>query len=297
MVQRIAAEGDIQPTVFAGFYISQLPLHAMKRCRVVGGAPPLPGRANCGIGRFVRATPPNRRLLRSLMPGIYHPTYYKLTPRPSGTRLVITVYDMIHEKFPHYYPRDDPTAALKRVACLTADAIICISESTRRDLLEYYPALEAKTSVVYLAATAGFGVAGAALEEPRDQRPYALFVGGRLGYKGFDVALEAWQLLQRTAPELRLICAGGGNFSAAEFAAIRKRGLGAKISQTAASEGELAALYRQAALVICPSRYEGFGLPVLEAMACGCPGGLLSLQLPARSGRTGSRVLRTRRCS
>ena len=269
LLRRLGAIEDTYPTLFAGLYLSELPLNSLQHCRVIG----LPRRFRMGPAwplavRTCAAA--NRALLNSLSPDIYHPTYYRFAEQPSGTRLVVTVYDMIHEKFPEIFPLDD-TAAIKRKACAAADAIICISHSTRKDLLGYYPEYEAKTSVVHLSAATSFGMNNDVPTEPTKERPYALFVGVRRGYKGFDVTLEAWERLLKMIPDLRLICVGGGAFNSQETAEIHRRHLDKNIVQTSASDTELAKLYGNAALFIYPSRYEGFGLPVLEAMACGCP--------------------------
>lgn len=267
LIQRLGKMEGVDPTLFAGFYGSQLPLRKMKNCRVIGMR-----RFKVGplwpVFKWTGEAM-NRALLRSLAPAIYHPTYYKAEHPRANTRTVITVYDMIHEKFPGLYP-NDPTAELKRQACAKADAIICISESTRQDLLNDQPELAAKTSVVYLAASPDFTMETVARSSP-GAPPYALFVGSRRDYKGFDLALDAWQRLTPEFPDLRLICVGGGAFTAAELDEIGRRGLGPRMVQRPASDLELAALYRCAEVLIYPSRYEGFGLPVLEAMACGCP--------------------------
>ncbi len=268
LVRCLGAGNVAQPTLFAGFYVSRLPLGSLTGCRVIG----LPRRFRIGslhhtLQRICEAA--NQRLVRRLKPDIYHPTYYRPAARPPGTRMVVTMYDMIHEKFPHLFPEDGTTAA-KLAACEAADAVICISESARQDLLERYPALEAKTSVVHLAADPNFG----AIPVPANagpSPPYGLFVGSRKGYKGFDLTLEAWREVGRLHPGLRLVCVGGGKFTAAETAEIARYGLRAQVSQRAADDARLAELYRQAEVFIYPSRYEGFGLPVLEAMACGCP--------------------------
>lgn len=270
LMLRLGKFESVQPTLFAGLYLSELPLHTLRRCRIIGMRRPFRlGPAWPVVFRLGGAA--NQFLLRRLAPAIYHPTYYRPAARPPGTRLVMTVYDMIHENFPEFY-RDHETIEIKRRACEAADAIICISESTRRDLLGYYPEFGRKTSVVYLAAAEHFGAGQAtAAPPPTGGPPYALFVGSRKDYKGFDIALEAWQQTKKIAPDLKLVCAGGGAFSSQEIAEFQRRDLGGLISQLPANDAKLAELYRNAVVFIYPSRYEGFGLPILEAMACGCP--------------------------
>jgi glycosyltransferase involved in cell wall biosynthesis len=75
----------------------------------------------------------------------------------------------------------------------------------------------------------------------------------------------------RSNPKLHLICVGGGAFTVAEQENMEKLGVQQHITHTFADDEELAALYRGAAAFVFPSLYEGFGMPILEAMACGCP--------------------------
>ena len=268
LIQRLGATGDVRATLFTGFHGSRLPLRSMRHAQVLGThrfkVGPLWPLVTRGCDTV------NRLLLRGLAPDIYHPTYYRPVRRSGKTRLVVTVYDMIHERFPHLFP-DDETPALKRIACEAADAVICISEATRQDLLNDYPEFAAKTSVVHLAAAPEFTQPHLASPGTPEETLYALFVGSRRDYKGFDVALEAWRQIAAAWPELRLICVGGGAFNAVELTGIRRLGLEAQVSQRPASDSQLAELYRSATVLVYPSRYEGFGLPVLEAMACGCP--------------------------
>jgi glycosyltransferase involved in cell wall biosynthesis len=159
----------------------------------------------------------------------------------------------------------------KRKLFSRADAIICVSESSRRDLLHFYNVDESKTHVVYhgfsplpvgssLAATNG--IPGS---------PYLLYVGLRARYKNFLLLLEAFSR-SGLAADLQLVVIGGGAFSAEEQAKISSLGIGNRICHIPnASEGTLAHAYRNASLFVYPSLYEGFGFPTLEAMSLGCP--------------------------
>jgi len=213
-------------------------------------------------------------MLRAMKPDIVHETYfspYRLGPRRA--RRVLTIYDMIHEKFASNFPHADKTARYKALAAERADHVICISESTRRDAIEILGLHLDKTSVIYL----GFDLMHAEGERAGDlvlptNKPFLLYVGIRGGYKNFLGLLEAYA----TSPQLRigygLICFGGETFNMDELKAIHKLGLDrSQVMQLGGSDQLLASLYERASAFICPSLYEGFGIPPLEAMSYDCP--------------------------
>src|SRR5258706_1095736 len=112
----------------------------------------------------------------------------------------------------------------------------------------------------------------AAADATGDIRPFLLYVGDRRGYKNFLGLVQAYAASPWLRDNFRITCFGGGNFSPSEretFAALR---LGdAHIRQIAGGDERLARLYRNAAVFIYPSIYEGFGIPLLEAMSLDCP--------------------------
>lgn len=207
-----------------------------------------------------------RRWLARHGADLVHETYYShARTAPPGMPTVLTVHDMIHEKFPDYAPRTQRIAAAKRAALARADHVICVSESTRRDLLEITGIDPAHVSVVR------HGVSIPAGDAPRPVAgPYVLFVGKRGGYKGFDTLLEAYAgPVQR---EYRLVCFGDAPFSRDELRRMDALGVQReRVCHAFGDDAALAAHYRHAALFAYPSRYEGFGMPPLEAMALGCP--------------------------
>jgi glycosyltransferase involved in cell wall biosynthesis len=203
---------------------------------------------------------------------IQHPTYYdRLTNQPfSQTRspIVITVYDMIHELFADTIDPEGYTTRLKREAIAAADAILCISESTKIDLLRYFPHVEAKITVTHLASE--FSRDWAYGDEPVPPVPYFLYVGGRTKeYKNFDTLLFAFSKAVSIHPEIQL-CVVGSAFNESEQQQIAELNLTDRIQHYQyATDTHLAKLYRCAQAFIYPSLYEGFGIPPLEAMACG----------------------------
>jgi glycosyltransferase involved in cell wall biosynthesis len=204
-------------------------------------------------------------------PQIAHPTYYSLLTGRSisayNCPVVITVYDMIHENFADSIDPSGYMTDLKRKAMFSAQAILCISESTKRDLLERYPALEDRVTVTLLATE--LDESYICDRDPVPSRPYYLYVGAREGYKNFDRLLIAFSQITPKFPDL-LLCVVGSPFSKEEFQRIAELNLSQHIEYYGrASDGQLAKLYNKSIAFVYPSLYEGFGIPPLEAMSCG----------------------------
>lgn len=207
-------------------------------------------------------------LMAGFKPDIVQETYYcAARMAPARARTVLMVYDMIHELFPGSFPADDPTRALKAAAVARADHVLCISQSTLRDLVAIYPAAATKSSVVLL----GFDPVAPDVAGAQSGRPYLLFVGQRGGYKNFSGLLLAYAESPALRAEFDLLAVGGGAFLPAEAALIASHGLQAQVRQMSADDKMLQRCYAGAAVFIYPSLYEGFGIPPLEAMAAGTP--------------------------
>ena len=206
---------------------------------------------------------------RGANPDIVHETYFATKPFGNARRRVVTVFDMIHELFSEEFPDARQVTAAKRAAVNRADHIICISENTRRDLVRLYGIDPARTSVVHLGYSMSTE-ANAAREDSGERRTSLLYVGNRRGYKNFRTLLRAYgssPILQ----EFELIAFGGGPLLPDEQQEIRRLGITDRVRFESGPDRELTAGYRAAAAFIFPSKYEGFGLPPLEAMSYGCP--------------------------
>ena len=178
--------------------------------------------------------------------------------------IVITVHDLIHEKYPQLIPKADVVRQKRKKELERADAIICISEQTKNDLIQYHNVDESKISVIY------HGADQAIIEikqKPLYDFPYLLFVGGRTTYKNFNRLIEAFSLIDK---DIHLVCTGKA-FTNEELALISKYKIQNRIHNQFVSDEELNNLYCNALAFIYPSLCEGFGLPILEAFRCGCP--------------------------
>lgn len=203
------------------------------------------------------------RNLRLQHATIFHSTYYR-TAVGNGVRNVTTVYDFTYELFASG-PRRWVHSAQKFAAIRKSDAIICISENTKRDLHRFLPDVPERRIVVVPngVSESYFPLDGLA----STGAPKVLFVGVRAGYKNFESVVRALSL----RPEYMLLAVGGGAFTADENALLRDL-IPERYSHAGLVTDEvLNALYNQAYCLVYPSAYEGGGIPVLEAMRAGCP--------------------------
>ncbi|WP_419902630.1 glycosyltransferase family 4 protein [Kiloniella sp.] len=215
-----------------------------------------------------------RYAIKKFAPDILHETYFTCDDyQPNGTKRVLTVYDFIHERYADLFEHSHMTSGPKKAAALRADHVISISESTRRDLIEYCGVPEDKISVTYLAADECFRLENIVSDpELKITAPYVLFVGSRGGYKNFEGLVQAFSCSSRLKADFDIICFGGGPLNKKEINLISECGLRSdQVIHIGGADSILAQLYRDAAAFVYPSMYEGFGIPPLEAMAAGCP--------------------------
>ncbi len=212
----------------------------------------------------------NKFSIKGFQPDIYHTTYYDKSSLSNSKNMVITVYDLIHELFrdeygfsKNYLPKD----IILKQAC----HIICISESTKKDLVNIYNINPKKITVIYLATNFSSYKNHKDFEKVIDGK-YFLFVGSRWKYKNFSNLLKAISINSHLQKNYKLVLFGGGPLVKDEINLINELKINKKnIVHLNGNEYFLKSLYKNAEFFIYPSKYEGFGIPILESFSQSCP--------------------------
>jgi glycosyltransferase involved in cell wall biosynthesis len=213
---------------------------------------------------------------------VFHEPHYVLPPL-TRCRSVVTIHDCIHLRFPQYLPKPGALAyarAQMGSAVRRSHRILTVSEASKRDILEYFKVKPAKVTVIYNAIDERFLApppeesVHAVAERYQLQGDFALYVGTVKPHKNVERLIDAFHLVRQSGlDQLKLVVIGD---DISKYAVLRRavhrynlhkyvRFLGFLPDDT------LAVVYRLAAVFVFPSLYEGFGLPPLEAMACGTP--------------------------
>jgi glycosyltransferase involved in cell wall biosynthesis len=186
--------------------------------------------------------------------------HYPLTVRiPSGlSPSVVTLHDVQHLDLPHLFPRAERLfrRAVWHPSIRGADRVVVLSEFVRRRAVDRLGLDDARIRVV------PSGVDHAELTPGSERGPFLLYPARRWPHKNHERLFSAFGQLRRSRPELRLVLTGGGGAGPVPDG-VDDLGL--------VPRARLVALFRTASALVFPSLYEGFGLPLLEAMACGCP--------------------------
>lgn len=209
------------------------------------------------------------RSLREQPNYVFHPTYYDpyFLKYIGEAPYVITVHDMIHERFADWIPDAERYIREKKEVITRASRIIAISENTKKDIVELLHIAPEKIDVIYHSTSMKPHTGRFNLKLPEH---FVLYVGERSLYKNFWRFMKAFVKLREVYPDLYVVCTGR-RFDAQERAAIEELGLGECLLCLKASDKELGELYARALCFVYPSLYEGFGIPILEAYACQCP--------------------------
>jgi glycosyltransferase involved in cell wall biosynthesis len=196
---------------------------------------------------------------------IFHAPYYEKPPF-NDMMSVITVHDLIYEKFPQYFPRTKDTIKFLdniKMSIKKATSIICVSQTTKKDLEAYYDTRGKKVSVVYHGINHD-------IYHPENHQSIQgkdiTYVGSRANYKNFPLLVKAFSKW-KSKNKFRLHVVGQ-RLSKKELNLLKKHDISNFIITTNPKETTLVNIYQKSHALVLPSHYEGFGLPLLEAAAC-----------------------------
>jgi glycosyltransferase involved in cell wall biosynthesis len=188
---------------------------------------------------------------------------------PLNKPCVLTIHDMVSDIYPSQFPAKVKTTTQKLIA--RADRIIAISEQTKNDIIKFYNYPSSNIDIIHHASPFS-------IEEVNNCNikntvgEYVLFVGYRAGYKNFENFCKAMQIVIANNPNLKIVLAGGRKLTTSEKQLIKKCQIIQNIiPYRNISDKRLISLYKHALLLVFPSKYEGFGLPILEAFTCQTP--------------------------
>ncbi len=193
---------------------------------------------------------------------IYHSSYFRISLQKNVCNIV-TLHDLAAEMDMVSGWKKRLKIKLQASAIKRADGIICVSETTRQSLLQIYPDTSVNnTTVIYHGCSQEFY----RIENTVIDLKQIIFIGGRKDYKNFKTCLNVMALL----PDYHLIIIGGGDLSVAETVEIDTFLSNRYTYIKDIPTSELNKIYNQSLCLFYPSYYEGFGMPVIEAMKAGC---------------------------
>ena len=225
--------------------------------------------------------------LQKLKIDLYHGLSHEIPVGITQTDIksVVTIHDLIHERYPEHYNAIDVKIYSKkfRYACQHADKIIAISEQTKKDIIDFYKTPEEKITVCYQSCNPAFGKTISSEEKERIKKHYNLpeqfflYVGSISERKNLLNICKAVFLLRNEVDIPLVVIGDGGKYKQQVKDYITQNGLkkkiiflsenpSAKSAQSFKSAIDFPAIYQSAIAMIYPSFFEGFGLPVLEAL-------------------------------
>lgn len=195
--------------------------------------------------------------------------------RPGKMKTVAVVHDLAVHLYPEQFRYKDWLLlhVFSAHAVREADDIIAVSQATADDVAKYYGRTQRVHVIHHGVDHERFRVSGGEVSIRAFKKPYILYVGQLQPRKNLVRLIRAFEQLKWSRPELQLVIAGGHGWLKQPILEAIKKSSAAKdiVLPGVVPDNLLPALYRQAEVFVLPSLYEGFGMPILEAMACGCP--------------------------
>lgn len=202
---------------------------------------------------------------------VFHPTYFSdfFLPYLNGKPFVLTIHDMIPERYPQYFRNDDFQIVMKKKLAPMAAAVIVVSKNTKEDVIELLNISEEKVHVIYHGSS--FPNVDGVNVSISHGNPYILYVGERQYYKNFDLFVQNIVPFLKNRQEVNVVCTGKP-FREDERQLFSEKGMQDRfIHYWVSSDEEFFALYHNALCFVYTSEYEGFGIPILEAYQADCP--------------------------
>jgi glycosyltransferase involved in cell wall biosynthesis len=199
-----------------------------------------------------------------IKPNVIHYTYFNNNfSKIKDIKKIINCWDLTHEKF----NKDSNVNNLKKLNYLKADKIICPSYTVKKDLLNYYDLNEDKVKVTYFSSD--FEIE---YNKTKTLQNHILYVGSRSDYKNFEKFIKSFSLSKKLKKDFNLIIFGGENSRLNGLNILKKYNIKKnKFRFINGTNNDLKYYYKNVRIFIYPSRYEGFGIPLVESMRMGCP--------------------------
>lgn len=270
LIIRISGYCDIFVLLYMGLNINEYGLE--KKIKTVGLSKKIPFIPKTKFIITKLQKPIFEKFRKKTDYNILHQTYYNNYITLPNKKKIITVHDFTHEHYPKYFSKLDKTTVNKRKAVFEADAVICISNSTKNDLLDFYGyELEKKIKVIYHGNSFEEYLKTNQISKEVKKENFILFVGERYFYKNFQVLLDAFCKSEFLKNNFYIKCFGGKPFSRKEMKKFSNFGVLSKVKYTSGNYLSLGEEYKRASVLVYPSFYEGFGIPLVEAMSLGTP--------------------------
>ena len=213
---------------------------------------------------------------------LYHGLHHELPVgiSESGIKSIVTVHDVLFLRFPQFHSKINRIIYKRKLelSCKAADVVIAISEQTKQDLIDFLQVPAEKIRVVYQSCELGFFdvILDEQISETKKKyklpEKYLLYVGALTPSKNLENLLQAYNKIQNEQPDVHLVLAGIGGLEqtlkqqSADWGIANKVHFPGFIDNT-----DLPALFKGATIFVFPSLFEGFGIPIIEALASGVP--------------------------
>jgi glycosyltransferase involved in cell wall biosynthesis len=213
----------------------------------------------------------SNRIYKKLNPKIIHRTYFSKKKFNNNFQNIITFYDITHELSKTKEIENEKFKLIKKDNIKNSDHILCPSKTIKKDLIEYFNVNESKISVTYFSSDYE-KISDSELKKKKELQNYLLFVGNRSGYKNFKNFISAYAQSNKLKKDFKILIFGGENKNICGKDVIIENKLSYDSVKFVSGTNEyLQYLYKNVRALIYPSHYEGFGIPLIEAMRSGCP--------------------------